>query len=135
MTQWLAFALTTFVLWGMWGIFSKLATQSLNPQSVLVYQAVPFLLVAFIPLLFGSKFQWNAKGVVFALLAGLCLGLGDVFYFYALEKGKVSIVFTIAALYPVVTIILAFLVLNETITLTQAAGILLGLIAMYLLAA
>ena len=52
----------------------------------------------------------------------------------ALSKGKASLVVPVTALYPIGVILLAVLILKETLTLRQVCGILLSLAAIYLLA-
>jgi len=50
------------------------------------------------------------------------------------SKGKASVVIPFTALYPLITIILSFTILKETITAQQGMGIVLALISMILLA-
>jgi transporter family protein len=50
------------------------------------------------------------------------------------SKGKASVVITMTALYPLVTILLSFFFLRETITIKQGIGILFALLAMLFLA-
>ena len=59
--------------------------------------------------------------------------LGALFFLHAVSKQKASIVVTATALYPLITIILACLILKEPITLKQGIGIIFALIAMILL--
>ena len=56
-----------------------------------------------------------------------------MFYFIAADKGKASTVVTLTALYPLVTLILSYLLLSESINLKQFFGVVFALIAIYLL--
>lgn len=57
-----------------------------------------------------------------------------LFYIKAVSKGSVAIVSTLSALYPLVVIALASVLLQETLTLKQAIGIGFALVAIALIA-
>jgi transporter family protein len=76
----------------------------------------------------------HPKGIIFAVLGGLTGTLGVLFFIIALGKGKVSVIVPLTALYPIITITLGFLILKESITLTQGVGVIFALIAVLLLA-
>lgn len=131
MENWLIFSFITLVIWGVYGIFPKLATNYIDPKSVLIFQVIGSAIIAIILLAtMNFKPEINSKGIMFAVLAGLITSFGTIFFFYALAKGKASVVVTITALYPIVTIILASIFLKETITLKQGIGMLFAVLAM-----
>jgi transporter family protein len=67
-------------------------------------------------------------------LTGVAGTLGTLFLLYALRQGgKASLVVPITALYPLVTIILAVLLLRERVTIQQGIGMALAVIAVVLL--
>jgi transporter family protein len=61
--------------------------------------------------------------------------VGAAFFIWAANKGPISIVSTVSALYPVVAIILAALFLREVISARQAVGIGLAILSIFLLTA
>lgn len=134
MGNWLIFAVITLLMWGLWGFFPKLATSYMDPKSVLVYEVIGTLIVGIVVLsLLRFKPEVHTKGITFAILTGISGGVGLLFFLFAISRGKASIVVTTTALYPLVTIILASLLLKEPITLKQGIGIIFALIAMLLL--
>ncbi len=133
MNGWFVFAVLALLLWGLWGFFPKLATNYIRPESVLVYEVVGSVAIGLLALyLVGFRPETQVNGVVYGVLTGVFLTLGSLFFLFAISKGKASVVVTMTALYPVVTILLAFLILREPITLRQGLGILLALVAMWL---
>lgn len=132
--NWLTPALISLFSFGLWGFFSKLAIQYIDAKSALAYQALGVTFIGIITLYFlQGKPTVDVRGIGFGLLTGLAYGVGCLFYFIAADKGKVTTVVTLTALYPIITIFLAFLFLHEGIQLKQGIGILMALIAIYLL--
>ena len=75
----------------------------------------------------------NFKGATFAILAGIANLLGILFFLYAVSKGKVSVTVALTALYPIITILLASIILEETVNLRQSIGILFALVGILLM--
>lgn len=142
-TSWFALSLGALATWGVWGIFGKIASGYMDGRSLFFYQLVTGLVVVFIafaitgfrPTLMAEAPATGLNpGIKWAIATGVVSALGQILYFSALGKGKASIVVLMTGLYPVVTVLLAFLILRESITLTQGAGILLAILSMTLLA-
>ncbi|MBT4289863.1 MAG: EamA family transporter [Deltaproteobacteria bacterium] len=66
-------------------------------------------------------------------MAGFLGFFGSFLFLYAVNKGPLSIIVTLSALYPVLTISMAIFFLGETITMKQGLGILLALVSMALI--
>ncbi len=127
-------AVLAMVLWGVWGLFQKLATNEMSPRNVYFASALGAVSVV-LALLATTKFPipMNYEGAFFGVLAGVCSSLGGLFFLQAISRGEVAIVITFTALYPLVSIILSFILLHETITLKQGIGIVLAIFSMVLL--
>ena len=76
----------------------------------------------------------HPKGVLLAVLTGLLGFAGALCFLYAALKGPISLVAVLSALSPIITVLLAMFFLNETITIKQGLGIVLGLGAVVLIA-
>lgn len=135
MKAWYLYAMATVMMWGVWGVFSKLASAHARPRQMLLFQSVGVLAFALVVLGI-EKFKVEPTGAGFgwSFAAGFLTFLGFLTFFAALEKGKASTVVTVSALYPVVTIVLSILFLHEKLTGRQTAGIALALAASVLLA-
>lgn len=133
MPTWLIFAIVALVLWGVWGLFPKLATNYLSPSSVMIFSALGSIPVIIAMLIFlNFRPDIHSKGVTFAILSGLLGTLGTIPFLYAISKGKASVIVPMTSLYPLVTIGLALLILKEPVTLKQGFGILFALVALVL---
>jgi bacterial/archaeal transporter family protein len=132
---WFIPAALALVLWGVWGVFQKLATNQMPPRNVYFVSALGGIAVV-LAMLSTSKFplRMSFEGTFFSILAGVCSSLGGLLFLQAMSRGEAAVVITFTALYPVVSIILSFVVLDETITLKQGIGIVLALFSMVLLA-
>ncbi len=134
-SYWLPATILSLTCFGLWGFFCKLAVEHIEAKSALFFQSVGFAIVGLIALaILQFKLEMQPKGILFAVLAGMATGFGGLFFFIAANKNKVTTVVTMTALYPLITIFLAYAVLHEVINLKQSIGIALALIAIYLMA-
>ena len=75
----------------------------------------------------------RSRVVVLAACAGLLIGGGNVLLMLALHAGSVAVVAVLTNLYPVATMVLAWVVLRERLTRLQAVGAVLAVVASVLL--
>lgn len=131
---WLAFGAMLF--WGVWGIMVKLALEELNWRLLATISLFGHL----IPIILLWSLWPPSIRAADRLGFGWALGLGTFgqaafFAFYlALDAGNASVVVPLTALYPGVTLIAAVLILRESLSRVQLAGLALALIAATLLA-
>ncbi len=131
--KWMIYALLSLVIYGFWGFFPKLAVEHIRPLSALVYEVAGAILVGLCCLVaVGFKPDTHPKGIIFAMLTGIAGMLGTLFFFAAAGKGKISVVVSMTALYPLITILLAALILKEPITVKQVFGMLFAMLAIFL---
>ena len=133
MTIWLIYAIVCMILWGLWGLILKLAYKEAYWNEVYFISSIASFLIALtVFLMTHGKLSFKVSSL-YALFAGIFGGVGYIFFIKSLEHGKASIVIPLTALYPAITVILAFLVLHEKLTITQVLGIALAIIAVILL--
>ncbi len=134
MESWFIFSILALITWGFWGFFPKIALMSIDPRSAAFYEVIGGLIFGIMLLfLINFKLQTNINGITFAMLTGFAALLGGLFFLMALStQAKLSHVVIITALYPVITIILSFVILNESVTLKQGIAMILALIAIIL---
>ena len=136
MKTWYIYAVLTVVTWGLWGVFSKLASNYSKPKQALLFQTVGVLAFAIVVLFMERfRFEWSLPGFSWAALGGFFAFVGFLTFFAALDTGNASTVVTLSALYPLVTILLSVSFLHETLTTRQGIGIAVALVASVLLAA
>jgi len=132
--SWLAFSLMALGLWGIWGFLSKVATQQLPPQTVYLLAICGHVaVVSYLWLGGGLAIPWQPWGLAAGLAAGVCMAFGLLCFFRALTVGAATTVVPLTALYPLVTVILCWLLLREGINLRQLVGVILALLAVWLL--
>lgn len=136
MPRWLAFSLLTILCWGAWGAVSKVASDGVDANTNQIFFTLgllPLIAVAMrSPRLRGGN--QRSAGIAWAFLTGILGGTGNIAFFRALVVGgKASIVVPATALFPLVTVILAVTFLRERMGGAQKVGLLLALVAIYLL--
>ena len=131
---WLHFSLTALLLWGVWGFLSKVAEQNLPPEAVYLIAITGHIpVVGFLLAQRSLAVPWQPAGIAAAAGAGIAMGFGLLFFFRALAGAEAAVVVPLTALYPLVTVILGWLLLHEAFTLRRLAGVILALAAVWLL--
>jgi transporter family protein len=131
---WFGPATVVLITWGIAGLLQKLSTNHFSAETALVWLMVGFFLLD--PWLYPQEsiLTYSSRSLIFALLSSLLNALGAWALLAAMKHGgKASIVVPFTALYPLVTVCLAPLLLHESITLSQGAGVACALIAVVLL--
>ena len=131
---WFFMAAVILLAWGVVGLLQKLSTNHLSAESALIWLVVGFLLLQ--PLFYPGKaiLDYPVTSLGWALLSGVLNALGSWALLAAMSSGgKASIVAPFTALYPLVVVFLAPLILHETITRLQGLGVLCALAAVVLL--
>lgn len=136
MQGWILPAMGALIVWGFWGFLPKLTTHYLSPRSAVVYEVLGGLILALI-VLASSKFQldFHPQGSAFAVITGMLGLLGAFCFLLAVSKGPVTLVATLSALYPVISVLLATFILQESVTFKQWVGIAMAIAAMILVTA
>ena len=139
MPSWIWWTAAALVSWGLWAIVSKLIGDGLSPehsQAISAFGMLPVLAAlarkARPPASTDAR-RRAAPGIGFALAAGVLTSLGNLAYYAILQRGgKAATVVPLTALYPVITIGLAVLLLRERLGAVQRFGVVLSLVATYL---
>jgi bacterial/archaeal transporter family protein len=131
---WLLPGITAMLLWALWSFTPKIALQSLPPQDVLVYTGIGDLIVVSIVLAWmKEKVSFHKAGVFYAAIPSFFSTLATLAYFYAIDKGPVSVISVTTSLYPLVVILLARIFLHEKLAPEQIFAIATGLAAIILM--
>lgn len=125
------------LLWGLWGFLYKYGIMRIGLPSAIFAISVFYTMfnVAVIVYLYRRGVGLPFESTTAILMAGTAAGVAaSLLFMYALQKYPVSIVIPLTALYPAVSIVLAVLILGEELKAINAAGIVLAIIAGYMLA-
>ncbi len=134
MNQWLGNALAAMLCWGLWAFFPKLSLARISPASSVFFEACGVMLTSIVVVfLLGPGLDSDLEGSFYAILTGIFGTVGLYFFFCAVKTGPISVISALTALYPVVTVVLAVIVLHERLELKQVLGVLLALAAAVLL--
>src|SRR5690349_6001846 len=136
---WLWLSILTMLLWGTWGIQSKLIMEQMTPlanQIVFVLGLVPPVIwcLAAQPRIAATLSSERRSGTVYAFLTGILGAVGNIAFFIALAQGgPASVVVPLTSLFPLVTVLLAAVWLRERVGRTQIVGLGFALVAIVLL--
>lgn len=132
---WLIYAIITTLTWGIWGALIEIPQQAGFPAtlgySIWALTMIPCAIVALTLIKF--KLDRDIKSILFGMIIGLTGAGGQILLFQALREGPAYIIFPIISLYPVITIFLSLGILKEKSNKRGWAGIILALIAIFLL--
>ena len=131
---WLLYALLGVFLWGLWGFLSKIGSDTASPMQMQILFTLGMLPVAlgmFIQM--RGKLDRDRVGITYGLLCGIATGVGTLGYFAALRNQNASVVAPLTGVFPVLTVILAFVTLRERLNKLQMGGMLLALASIAIL--
>ena len=135
MRGWLIWTLAALMSWGVWAALSKQLGGALSAEQSQALSTLGFLPVL-APLAAVSAKRLreaSGKGLALALAGGVVSCLGNIPYYAAMARGeKFATVLALAALAPLVTVLLAVLFLRERLNGIQFAGLLLAGAAIWL---
>jgi bacterial/archaeal transporter family protein len=141
MSDWFVFAIFSFISYGIFGLVAKLSANTLPPSNAALYDIFGVAIIGVIAVFYffflspGFQLETRPVPVLFGLLTGITGLMGTIFLLLALGRGgQASIVVPLTALYPLLTAILAFVILKEAISLRQGLGMGFALVAIWLMA-
>jgi len=117
-------AVAVIILWGIWAFLFKIGSQQIGIKNALFYTYVTGVIISIVIALYSipKTFEFNG-GVIYIIMATLAGFAGTILWYFILQKNEASIVTSFTALYPIVTVMLAILLLKEKISLPNAVGI------------
>lgn len=127
--MWLLFALASSLFAALTSILAKIGIEGVNSNLATALRTMVVVIMAW-----GMVFLTNSQsGIVsitkkswlFLILSGMATGISWLCYYRALQIGEASKVVPVDKLSVVVTIILAFVFLHESITVKSVIGMIL----------
>ena len=130
--MWFTFALLSALFAALTSILAKIGIDGVNSNLATAIRTVVVLFMAwgmvFITGTQNGITEISTKSWIFLILSGLATGASWICYYYALQIGDASKVVPVDKFSVVISMILAFVVLKETITFkTLIGGILITL--------
>lgn len=124
--MWWIYALLSALFAALTAVFAKVGVKNVNSDLATAIRTVVILIVAWGIAFFRGETKGIASlsrhSLIFLILSGLATGLSWVFYFKALQLGKVSQVTPVDKLSVALAIILSALFLGEALTWKTAVG-------------
>lgn len=124
--MWAIFALLSAVFAALTSVFAKIGIENVNSNLATAIRTVVVLVMAWgIVLMTGKLNQLpdiSSKSWIFLILSGLATGLSWLCYFYALQIGEASKVVPVDKFSVVITMVMAFFILGETVTIKTIVG-------------
>jgi transporter family protein len=125
---WLYCSVVSILGFALWGFLGKIALREASWVELTAFYGVALVIAAAIVGLSGRhEFSWSPIAVGVGALSAVCGAVAVIALYVALERGSVSLVLPLAALYPVVGVVLGVAFLGERLNAVQALGIALAL--------
>lgn len=124
--MWVVFALLSALFAALTSILAKIGIEGINSNLATAIRTVVVLVMAWgLVFLSGTQNEISNIGIkscIFLILSGLATGLSWLFYYKALQIGEASKVVPIDKFSVVISMVLAFVILKETITAKTIIG-------------
>ena len=127
--MWWLYALLSALFAALTAIFAKIGVSEINSNLATGIRTIIILIVAWTIVLVRGEAKGlsviSKHSLLFLVISGIATGLSWIFYFKALQVGKVSQVAPVDKLSVALTIILSVIFLHEALTWKTAVGALL----------
>lgn len=127
--MWLLYAVGSALFAGLTSILAKCGIRKTDSTVATAIRTIIVLIFAWVMVFVvgsqGTIASIQARSLVFLGLSGLATGVSWLCYFYALQRGPIDKVVPIDKSSTVMTILLAALLLGESVTLTRGIGVVL----------
>lgn len=127
--MWWIYALFSAFFAALTAIFAKVGIKGVDTDLATAIRTVVILVLAWSIAIFrggaASIHTLSKQNIIFLVLSGIATGLSWIFYFKALQLGKVSQVAPVDKMSVAISIILAVIFLGEPLTIKAAVGALL----------
>lgn len=124
--MWWAYALLSALFAALTAIFAKVGIKGVDTDLATAIRTVVILVLAWSIAFFrggtATIHTLTRQNILFLVLSGIATGLSWIFYFKALQMGKVSLVAPVDKASVAIAIILSVIFLGETLTLKMAIG-------------
>ncbi len=127
--MWWIYALLSALFASLTAIFAKVGITGVNSNLATAIRTIIILMVAWGIVLARGEAKGistlSKQNIFFLIISGIATGLSWIFYFKALQAGKVSQVAPVDKLSVALTVILSIIFLGEALTWKAAIGALL----------
>ena len=124
--MWFVLALLSAIFAALTSILAKIGIDGVNSNLATAIRTVVVVAMAWLMVFItgaqGGISEISRKSWVFLILSGLATGASWLCYYKALQVGEASKVVPVDKLSVVITLVLAFIFLNEKITLKSGIG-------------
>lgn len=135
--MWILYAFCSAFFAGTTAILAKIGIKNTDSNLATAIRTIVVLIFSWLMVfIVGSQneiSQISSKTLLFLILSGLCTGGSWLCYFKALQLGDVNRVAPIDKSSTILTLILAFIILGEKLTLTKIAAVILIGIGTYMM--
>ncbi|MDO4229764.1 MAG: EamA family transporter [Capnocytophaga sp.] len=135
--MWWFYALLSALFASCTAIFAKLGVQNISSNLATAIRSIVILVMVWVIVLAKGEAKQlgslSKQSIVFLVISGVATGLSWLFYFKALQIGRVSQVATVDKLSVALTIIFSVLFLGESLSLKTALGAIFIIIGTFIL--
>ena len=124
--MWFIFAILSAVFAALTSILAKVGIDGVNSNLATAVRTIVVVLMAWVMVFITNAqsglFEISKKSWIFLILSGLATGASWLCYYKALQIGEASKVVPVDKLSVVITLILAFVFLHESLTFKSLIG-------------
>jgi len=124
--MWVVYALLSAFFAALTSILAKVGLQGINSNLAVAVRTIVVLVMAWSIVFITGKHSEvtniGTKSLIFLILSGIATGLSWLFYYRALQIGEASKVIPVDKFSMVLAMVLAFVVLKETVTIKTIIG-------------
>ena len=128
---WLGLSFLSLLSYAIWGVMNGVVTKQMGPYDGLFFSGIGYILSGIFALyLIEFRVQYTFRNLLSGVGLGLATGIGGLFLLLAAQRGgNANVIIVVTSLYPLITLLLNFMLFNLPISQLQVGGAILAIVA------
>ena len=123
--MWLVFATLALLAYALWGVMNGVIANKMDPYSGIFFSGIGYLFSGAVALsLINFKLNVTFVNLAWGAVLGVATGIGGLMFLLAIKAGgNINIIVVLTSLYPLLTLLINYVLFGTAISTLQLVGV------------